>query len=90
MFDATDPDSSEAHRLADLAITLALELSCATAADSSPWISSTREALLAIAGASGGCPPVLQAAAALLDPALDPGASRLLTDATLYAAFWDD
>jgi hypothetical protein len=88
-FDASDPDPDEARRLADLAITLALELSGATAADSSPWISSTHDALLTIASACGGCLPAIQAAAALLDQTLDARASRLLTDAILYAAFWD-
>jgi hypothetical protein len=90
MFDITDLDWSEARRLADLAITLALELSSATAADSGGWISSTHEALLAIASASGGYPPALHAAVALLDRMLEPSASRLLRHAALYAAFWDD
>jgi len=90
MFDVTVPDWRGARRLADLAITLTLELSSTSAVDCGGWISSTHEALLAIASESGGCPLVLHAAVALLDPMLEANATRLLTDAALYAAFWDD
>jgi hypothetical protein len=90
MCDITDPEWSEARRLADLAITLALELSAACPTDAGGWISSPHEALLAIASASGGYPPALHTAVTLLDRTLDTRASRLLSHAALYAAFWDD
>ncbi len=90
MYDVTDQDWREARRLADLAITLTLELSSATSVDCGGWISSTHEALLAIASESGGYPPALHAAVDLLDPMLEANATRLLTDGALYAAFWDD
>jgi hypothetical protein len=90
MFDVTVSDWREARRLADLAITLTLELSSATSVDRGGWITSTHEALLAIASECGGYPPALHAAVALLDPMLEANATRLLTDAALYAAFWDD
>jgi hypothetical protein len=90
MCDITGPKWNEARRLADLAITLALELSSATAADTGGWISSAHEAHLAIASASGGYPLALDAAVTLLDGMLDPSASQLLMRAALYAAFWDD
>ena len=90
MFDITDLDWSKARCLADLAIALALELSSATVTDSSGWISSPHEALLAIASASGGDPASLHAAVALLDGSVEPSATHLLKNAALYAAFWDD
>jgi|HubBroStandDraft_5_1064220.scaffolds.fasta_scaffold549535_1 hypothetical protein len=90
MFDVTVSDWREARRLADLAITLTLELSSATSVDRGGWITSTHQALLAIASECGGYPPALHAAVALLDPMLEANPTRLLTDAALYAAFWDD
>jgi hypothetical protein len=77
-------------RLADLALTLAHEVSDSAESPKTDWGLSIHDILLVIVEASSGSLPAIRAGIDLLDPIRDGNARMLLVRAEFYAAFWGD